>query len=566
MRQKGNGIFYFCLLVLVIYLCPYYIFGKDSIIRIQDNLDGFHMMKVFLSENLIQYKVGFHDQIENIMNGLPLFCLPGFEFSVLIYMLFTPFWAYVVNYSIVHAIGFCGMYFLSLKYLAPNDVKIASLVALTFSLLPVFTVYGISVLGIPLVAYSAISFIRNEGRLVHYVLLIVYCFYSILFLSGVFVLISLGLVFIYYFVVNKKINVQLLLAILVMISCYLLIEYKIIYSTIFNESFVSSRTLRDEMTLINFNGFLGLTIRLALLGQYHSSMLPGFFLLIPSFFALYYSYRKERWESYKKILALLSILFLIALLYELFHWEASSFIREFKLVKIFNFQRIIFLQPFIYFVLLAISLKVLFEHKVTNKIVIPYFIVLAIGIVMLNISFSHQGDTWSLFSMKLKKGISYKDFYSEDLMKEIKGVVEKDIITNDMGGNPKILCVGIIPSVCQNAGFYTLGDYQNNYPVEYYYEFSKILTEVSNVDVTHNNQFNNTLARCYIQVRPEFEVKIKNGYIPEASINIDQAEKMGAEYLLSKYELGNAKELNLDYMEKFGNESTYYIIHLYKIL
>lgn len=68
------------------------------------------------------------------------------------------------------------------------DVKIAFCVAVFFAYLPFYSVYGLSVAGLPLLVYAVIRLCRGGKKLPCYVLIALYCFSSSLVLIGYAVL------------------------------------------------------------------------------------------------------------------------------------------------------------------------------------------------------------------------------------------------------------------------------------------------------------------------------------------------------------------------------------------
>ena len=151
---------------MVVYFIPFLVLGSNSYITIHDNLDGEFVEKYLLVATGKALSFNGSAAIENIMNGLPRTALPSaLNVSVLLFYLFPPAWAYIVNSILVHIIGFCGMFLLLRKHFLKEDKDylLAGAVSLCYFLIPYYTTYGISVAGQPLLAYAFLN-IRGGER------------------------------------------------------------------------------------------------------------------------------------------------------------------------------------------------------------------------------------------------------------------------------------------------------------------------------------------------------------------------------------------------------------------
>lgn len=100
---------------LLIYFIPYFLLGEGASIRVFDNLDGEILYKIHASRKA--YWLNYQAVIPEIMNGLPRFCITsGLNYTTLIFALFPPFIAYLVNDFTVRLIGFVGAYILLSKH------------------------------------------------------------------------------------------------------------------------------------------------------------------------------------------------------------------------------------------------------------------------------------------------------------------------------------------------------------------------------------------------------------------------------------------------------------------
>lgn len=107
---------------LLIYFIPYFLLGEGASIRVFDNLDGEILYKILASRKACW--LNYQTVIPEIMNGLPCFCITsGLNYTSLIFALFPPFIAYLVNDFTVRLIGFVGMYSILSKHITHDCGK-----------------------------------------------------------------------------------------------------------------------------------------------------------------------------------------------------------------------------------------------------------------------------------------------------------------------------------------------------------------------------------------------------------------------------------------------------------
>ena len=118
----------------------------------------------------------------------------------------------------------------------------------------------------------------------------------------------------------------------------------------------------------------------------------------------------------------------------------------------------------------------------------------------------------------LKVGIggpvgSGKTSLTEALCKKLSKTISMAVISNDI---------------------YTIDGYHNLYPLSYKKKFYNIIEDELNADLKTKNYFNNWGSRVYAFV----------GDPQKIQINFKQAKKIGASYVISKYDL-NSDQLTL---------------------
>ena len=109
---QKNIFLYFALFLVFLYLLPYYVLNQNVPVVIHDNLDSYGVMYKILVESGKLFSPN-GETISIVMDGLPRLSFPSeWNFFTLLYYLFEPFTAYVVNLTLLHFIAFFGMFVL----------------------------------------------------------------------------------------------------------------------------------------------------------------------------------------------------------------------------------------------------------------------------------------------------------------------------------------------------------------------------------------------------------------------------------------------------------------------
>jgi len=188
-KYKFIGLF----IIALAFLLPRLILGTDSYITIHDNLDS----SLPLLKLLVKHGLLFSDNanVDMVMGGISRNLLGSyFNFKLLLFYLFDPFKAYIINDIIVHLVAFIGFYLLLEKHILSekNDNLIIFGVSLCFAFLPFYSTYGLSIAGMPLLVYALLNLRKSTGSISDYLIILIFPFYSSLILTGIFS----GLVFV----------------------------------------------------------------------------------------------------------------------------------------------------------------------------------------------------------------------------------------------------------------------------------------------------------------------------------------------------------------------------------
>jgi hypothetical protein len=526
--------------------------GQDTHFRIHDD-------KLVLSKLLAEsgQMFGQHDAlIPNILNGVPRSAM-GSEFNVMLWMIyfFGPFPAYVLNKIFIHSIALFGMYQLLARHFLGEDMKpLASGVSLAFAVLPYYTPVDLSVAVQPLALSAFLSIRRESSRWVDWLVLSLIPFYSSLYYAFCWFILAMSLIWSYDLLVKKQFNSKFLGAIAMMSMVFLLVEYRLIYMMIFNSGFTSVRT--DFRPLIEPSFFYGAyniiiqTLRsFALNGSFNNSLQTFFIIpaVIIGHFILYDRKIKEYLLPF-----LFGLIFLSCLGYSTYLSGLLTPLKEkIYFIKVF-YPYFIFLQPFLWFVIFALSLKLIINYARRGTLIAS----ILISLQVLYGFFYHDEI------QKIRKP-SYKEFYSSVLFNEIRDYIGKPNKTY------RVVSIGLHPVVSQYNGFYTLDGYFPNYPISHKQAFRKIFAGEIEKSKEIKSYFDDYGARCYV-FSAELELsnwlytKSKNGVIRNLDFNTQAFLEMGGRYIISSVKIENYSKNNWELLKVFENDISVWRIYLYR--
>jgi len=217
-------------------------------------------------------------------------------------------------------VAYIGMYRLINDYLLKNHDSsfIALGVSLSFAILPTYYVYGISVVGIPLLCVAILNFYYKDHSKWDYLILTIYPFYSYFALTGIFVLIVLSLFLVCKLMFEKKWS-QVLFNIIFYLTCLnLIVDFQLFYTIFINTDFDSIRSHWPIKQFV-FLDSVKEAVKLALYGQYHAASKHFFILLIVVPLAYFSSFVNKNEKLIKTLNYLLIVQFLIVGFY--FYWN-----------------------------------------------------------------------------------------------------------------------------------------------------------------------------------------------------------------------------------------------------
>lgn len=591
------------LIILGAYLFPFFSHGSDLYLMVFDNLDSNVVwLKILAQSNKIF--ASNSEIIPNMMDGLPRSTY-GSEFNVLLwlYYLFSPFTAYAINEVVIHLMAYFSMFiFLKDRLGKKKDALLLSFLgAIVFALLPFWPSAGISISVMPLVTYVFLKIENHADRWQHWLILIIFPFYSSFILIYVF---YFSLMAIYFIKKNMtyQFNKRFLFSLLLVVSLFLLIEYRLLIQ-VFTQEFISNRT--EYYSLID-NTFLE-SYREALLqflnGTPHSKGTHFKILLPLAIFTLFISLFPRSFNKTQSLLIIIvfllslnsvfwdiillqkySLLFLGGIFFSLsilkrsplatllsiqlligiwfgfsFYEEWNSLLDKLKTIKMFNFSRYFFFSQILWSITLVLTLQQLISKVKFSILYIPLIL----------ISQYIYSTNSALFSTTSKTYYqTWNNYYAPDIFKNIQESINKP------QNSYRVLSLGLDPAISLYNGFYTLDGYCVNYPLEYKHKFRKIITDSLAHEKYYRDLFDGWGSKLYLFDKNvefiyynELHAKASKSQIyKNLDFNTTQLKCMGGDYIISAGQIDNYRKYNLRYISSHTKENSIWKINLYQIV
>lgn len=314
------------LIIVLVDLAPYYIFGIDSQIGIHDTYDSTVIWYEVLAESGMIFAP--NDVIvPGIMNGLPRISF-GSEFYAYLWLFYLtdPYTACLINITLAYLVGFAGMYLLLKKHFLTesNQELIVLGAAVCFALLQFRPTggLGLSIATLPLALYAFQNIRKGDSSKKDWAILLLIPFYASFVYVHFFLLFFVGLLWVADILRTWTINKKFTSALLLMGGIFLVIEYRLVTGMLFGSSFVSHRTSFSSEALSLVDSF-NKGLNMFLTGQYHAISLHGVGVLfaIGLSIVLIIFYRQKKIQQ---MLIVVGIISAIAIVGIVAIWQTTS--------------------------------------------------------------------------------------------------------------------------------------------------------------------------------------------------------------------------------------------------
>ncbi|MDE6924633.1 MAG: hypothetical protein K2P59_05140 [Acetatifactor sp.] len=579
------------LLLLTVTFAPYLILGEGSVFPVHDQLDETLMTYVL---NARHFPVGEEAVFPELLGGINASGMqPSAVLFILLYRFLPVFTAFVLQYLIVSAAGFFGMYG-SVKEITGSSI-LAVAAAGCFCLLPIQPVYGLSVLGVPLLLYCFLKLYHRKH--------VAGCFAGILFFGLTTHLVLIGYVVlgfwlpaILWMLVKKRHNRWIYLGFLWLTGIYIGVNHRLFGELLLGKSGYVSH--REE--LVNHAAPFGETVKRVFLESaqhapslHHNLILPVVVMLI---LGIVFRRKLEKTGRLRLTAACLGMAVLggIALLYGVclsppavdFKNGCHGFLRYFQL------ERFYWLYPAGWYLEFVLCYSIWWNHGACGSdsdggdterysaethprkrdLIKKHSALKLIVLVCLLLPTMLEIKVESNFYLNVNQinngsgvtgYITWESFYAEELMEQLEEVIGRDMKTY------RVAHLGMSPAPSLMHGFYTVDGYSNNYPLEYKHLFRRVIEK----ELVKNEQtrlyFDEWGSRCYL-----FNGTTGNAWMlgkaagiryEGLEFDLEVLKELGCEYIFSAGEILDSEAMGLKFLGYYETDTSFWGVWLYKL-
>lgn len=530
---KSNPFEWISVFVLFIFFFPIIFIPDTARYLTHDNLDSNVVWYKCLAESGLMFKQG---TLDFILGGIPRDCFPS-EWSIdrLLYHIFNPQTAYGINYILLHSIAFIGMRLFLRRYVTKNKA-IFNLVALSFAMLPFWVSGGITVAGLPLLAYSFFNIFKNNASYFDWIIFLLFPFYSSIVFGNAFSFPFFFLLWILGVLMKRwRFNLVHILPFIFLLISTVFIEKR--FLSLLISGFESNRIL-DYPTVeqfMNMKGIIGTSVRAFVFGHYHFHSLSGL-IAISSLIIVIYLIFKGKIKSVSTPLTLMLVIASFAFI--------TIFLNNYDLKSLFgdNFPKVSLRLwvwfPFLWFTIFALLLDLLRNERkliLTNALLYSQVLFVLLLIYPKDYFGSRYAENMLantfIYSSNNEQS-RWDDYYMANELKTVKDFIP-DITSQ------KVVRVGVSPEVLQYNGLKTFEGYYSFYPAQ-------ILKQIREIDVLERQK-----------VGSNFYQSANRGYLyysnkkphDKPDWNWDLLRKNNVKYLISDKEIQGFAPYQLVYSD-----------------
>ncbi|WP_045687530.1 DUF6044 family protein [Hymenobacter sp. AT01-02] len=551
---------------VLLFHAPYLWLGSASYVTLDDNLDTEVVLPWLLTRSGTALDYHASTVVPALMNGVPRNALrPGLSLTVLLFNSFEPLTAYLLNQLLVRLVALLGMYRLVRQYGLPKPAQrgLAALLALAWAILPLYSMYGISVLGQPWLLLALLQLRRPGASWLHLLPLVLFPLWSNLVLAGAFVLLGGAAVLGINAVRSGRVAWRAVAGLASMALLYAVVEYPLLYSLLIERQFVPHRVEFDYARLTPGGVGAGIlaSARYFLLGQYHAGLFLRAAPVLAAGLAVWVTPSPRRYPLVRELSFLLVVLGLTAVFCGFYPQLMGAVQKQLPLLRTFNLSRFHFLTPLLWFVVLVLSLRHLPSAAARWSVV---GLQLLIGLAM---------NTEWVINLRYLAGRapanepSYAAYVAPSLFQRIQADVKAR--TGLEPAQYRVASLGLPPAVASLNGFYTLDAYLNNYPLTYKRQFRPLIADELAQSPTLATYFDAWGNRCYL-FSAELGKNFRVGAVPMRTIrewrfNAAAFRKLGGRYVLSAARLATPARSGLRLAGDYAMAGAYWHIWVYEV-
>ncbi len=296
--KLNNLMIWMAVPLLVIFFSYFFLLGKDCVIEINDQLDETLFTYVLNAKYLFSGVKSYPEMLCGVPKG-------GMSVSaclfIPLYRFLPVFWAFMTQYIIVAATAYVGMY-LCVKELTESGV-IGFLCGGMFMFLPWQPVYGLSIVGGPLLFYAFLCLYKQKHVIIDGLLILYFALGANLVLLGYvalgFVLMADVWVLVRWMRTPAKREIRRRNRLFLLGSLELLLAYIIINFSLFSELLLGGGgyvSHREEMVITGNSDFWGCVRDIFLNSAQHAFSFHRRLILPILAVIVFYAFRWKKWR------------------------------------------------------------------------------------------------------------------------------------------------------------------------------------------------------------------------------------------------------------------------------
>ena len=211
------------------------------------------------------------------------------------------------------------------------------------------------------------------------------------------------------------------------------------------------------------------------------------------------------------------------------NWEGlQPFIEQFTILRTFRFYRFYTFYPLLWYLIFALSLKLIVTHSRKGTQILSFLLALQMGY-----AFFHHDE----IQLRHNKP-TYRTFYAKKQFAAIENFIGKN------KADYKVVSIGIHPSIALYNGFHTLDGYMTNYPLKHKHAFRKIIAKELEKNSKLKAYYDKFGGRCYVFVNELIHGdwiygKDRNTAVNNLELNMSAFQELGGKYIFSAVKINN---------------------------
>ncbi|MGI4872891.1 MAG: DUF6044 family protein [Janthinobacterium lividum] len=565
------------LLGLLLFLLPQWLLGTHSYVLLHDSLDTEFSFLYLLTKLHVVFAYGADVVVPQLLDGLPRNALrSGLSVTVLVFDLLPNLLvAYQVHQLLVRVGGLLAMYWLLRRYglAGPQQRGLAAAVALAWATLPLYSIYGLTVLGQPALLRAALDLRQGRGRYTCWLVCAAFPLWSIFVYVGPFIALVWG-GFLAFDLARRGRAAwgstgRGAVGLALLVGMYVVVEWPLFNSLLVARQFVSHREEFDFVRLLPHGLGAGLreALRFFWLGQYHASPFFRGAALLAVALVLRRLAPARCLVLARRVGWLLAGLAGTALFCGFVPQLVMLLQKQLPLLHAFNFNRFHFLTALAWFGVLVLALR---ELPVT----VPSARRLALALVGLQVLAALPFNEEYVNNLRILVGRpqanapSYAAFVAPGLLAQVRQFIYQR--TGQAPAAYRVASLGLPPAVAQLNGFYTLDSYQASYPLPYKHAFRPLIAGELAKSPALATYFDAWGNRCFL-----FSSELGRNYlwgkqsgrtVQHYAFDAPAFRQLGGRYVLSAVQLAHPQESGLRLLGVFEVADAYWRLHVYEAL